>query len=122
MYGLRAWALVGLAVVGWALAVLFLLTALANYDQAVTYYDGLELCLAQYRALASNYTVLARQGLEVAGALGNLTLVNVYVLNQTIALLQGLNSTLTQNDQVLGQVLAVLRVVNESLTANNRTR
>ena len=129
LYGLKAWALVGLAVAGWALAVLFLLTALANYNEAVSYYDGLSLCMAQYRALVGNYTALANQSLAVARALGNLTLANVYALNQSIALLnnvyyelQGLNGTLTQNNQILGQVLAVLRAVNESLTANNRTR
>ena len=103
LYGLKAWALVGLAVAGWA------------------------LCLAQYRALVGNYTALANQSLAVARALGNLTLANVYALNQSIALLnnvyyelQDLNATLTQNDQVLGQVLAVLRAVNESLTTNDK--
>ncbi len=127
LYGIKAWALVGLAVVGWALAVLFLLTALANYNQAVSYYNGLALCLTQYRALASNYTALANQSLTVAKALGNLTLANIYTLNQTITLLnnvyyelEGLNNTLNTNNAVLGQALIELRAVNQTLTANNQ--
>ncbi len=79
---------------GWALVVLFLLPAVSSYSEALGHYNSLITCMARYRALVSNYTVLANQGLAMAEALGNPTTANIYALNQSMSLLNNVHREL----------------------------
>ncbi|BDR92227.1 hypothetical protein [Vulcanisaeta souniana] len=119
LYGARAWVLIGIAVVGWVLAVLFFASNIANYNMAVYYRYTTIYCISQYNALARNYTTLANRTLTIISYLTNVTMTNAYALNQTGIVIESLNNTLVQNNALLSQVARELYAVNNTVNANN---
>ncbi|GAB6946095.1 hypothetical protein JCM16161A_02250 [Vulcanisaeta sp. JCM 16161] len=119
LYGARAWLLVGIAVLGWVLAIIGLASSLANYNIAMYYRTTTIFCISQYNALARNYTTLANRTLGIIEWLGNATLINAYALNQTGQVITSLNQTLVVNNELMNQVAWELRAVNQTLNEDN---
>ena len=58
LYGKKAWLVIGLAVVGWALAVIFMLAYMSTYYTGLHYYWAYVELVNQYKSLYENYTAL----------------------------------------------------------------
>ena len=56
LYGKKAWLVIGLAAVGWALAVLFMLAYVGMYYTAYHYYLATQELASLYQGLYRNYT------------------------------------------------------------------
>ena len=107
LYGWKAWALLGVAVAGWVLAVLFLLGSMSMLSTNRALYLGLYECEYDYYYLYRNYTALARTTLDV--------------LNQAIAVINATGEVVNYNAAVLNATIQELNMVNQELASVNET-
>ena len=117
LYGKKAWVVIGLAVVGWALAVVFMLAYAGMYYTAYHYYLTTRELVNQYKALYENYTALAVNAMRLANY-------SITVLNYTDAVLAintgelvGYNATATQYAMLLNETITTLRETDQLLNA-----
>jgi hypothetical protein len=124
LYGKKAWLVIGLAVVGWALAVLFMLAYVGMYYTAYHYYLATYELASLYQGLYRNYTTLAYSAIR-------LTNYTIIVLNYTTSVLNytdyiltintgelaGYNATTIQYAGLLNETVTTLRVTYQLLNA-----
>ena len=107
LYGAKAWVVIGAAVAGWVLAVIFLMgsinLALVNHALTINLYA----CELDYNYLVRNYTALART--------------TVYVLNQTLAVVNATGEVVSYNAQVLNTTGRELSIISQELAQVNNT-
>jgi hypothetical protein len=124
LYGKKAWLVIGLAVAGWALAVIFMLAYVGMYYTAYHYYLATYELASLYASLYRNYTALATNAIR-------LTNYTIAVLNYTTSVLNyadtiltintgelaGYNATTIQYARLLNNTITTLRVTDQLLNA-----
>jgi len=124
LYGKKAWLVIGLAAVGWALAVIFMLAYVGMYYTAYHYYLATYELASMYQGLYRNYTTLATNALRLTNytiAVLNYTtsVLNYtdYVLTINTGELAGYNATVTQYARLLNDTIITLRETDQLLNA-----
>jgi hypothetical protein len=124
LYGKKAWVVIGLAAVGWALAVVFMLAYVGMYYTAYHYYLATYELASLYQGLYRNYTTLAYNALRLTNytiAVLNYTtsVLNYtdYVLTINTGELAGYNATTIQYARLLNETVTTLRVTYQLLNA-----
>jgi len=124
LYGKKAWLVIGLAAVGWALAVLFMLAYVGMYYTAYHYYLATQELASLYQGLYRNYTALATNAIRLTNytiAVLNYTtsVLNYtdYVLTINTGELAGYNATTIQYAGLLNETVTTLRVTDQLLNA-----
>jgi len=120
LYGRKAWVVIGLAAVGWALAVIFMLAYVGMYYTAYHYYLATIQLTRLYGGLYRNYTTLAYNTLKLANY--SITVLNYtaqvlnytdYVLTINTGELAGYNTTLIQYARLLNETVNALNTYNK---------
>jgi hypothetical protein len=124
LYGKKAWVVIGLAVVGWALAVIFMLAYVGMYYTAYHYYLATYELASMYQGLYRNYTTLAYNAIRLTNytiAVLNYTtsVLNYtdYVLTINTGELVGYNATVSQYALLLNETVSTLRETDQLLNA-----
>jgi len=124
LYGKKALIMTGLAVVGWALAVIFMLAYIGMYYTAQHYYEANAQLASLYESLARNYTALASNAMRLANY--SITVLNYttsvlnytdYILTINTGELVGYNATATQYAVLLNETVSTLRETDQLLNA-----
>ena len=124
LYGKKAWLVIGLAVAGWALAVLFMLAYVGMYYTAYHYYLADTQLANLYESLYRNYAALATNAIRLT----NYTIVVLnyttqvlnytdYILTINTGELAGYNATTIQYAGFLNETVTTLRVTYQLLNA-----
>jgi len=124
LYGKKALIVTGLAVAGWALAVIFMLAYIGMYYTAYHYYLATQELASLYASLYRNYTALATNAIRLTNytiAVLNYTtsVLNYtdYILTINTGELVGYNATTTQYAVLLNETVATLRETDQLLNA-----
>ena len=124
LYGKKALIMTGLAVVGWVLAVVFILAYVGMYYTAQHYYEANAQLASMYESLARNYTTLATNAMRLANY--SITVLNYttnvlnytdYILAINTGELVGYNATATQYALLLNETITTLRETDQLLNA-----
>jgi hypothetical protein len=124
LYGKKALIVTGLAVAGWALAIVFMLAYVGMYYTAYHYYLATHELASLYASLYRNYTALAYNAMRLANY--SITALNytTSVLNYTNTILTintgelaGYNTTATQYAVLLNETITTLRETDQLLNA-----
>jgi hypothetical protein len=124
LYGKKALIVTGLAVVGWALAIIFILSYVGMYYTAYHYYLATYELASMYQGLYRNYTTLATNAMRLTNytiAVLNYTtsVLNYtdYILTINTGELVGYNATVSQYAVLLNETVATLRETDQLLNA-----
>jgi len=124
LYGRKAWLVIGLAAVGWALAVVFMLAYVGMYYTAYHYYLATQELASMYQGLYRNYTTLAYNAMRLANYTIAVLNYTTNVLNYTNTILTintgelvGYNATVSQYALLLNETVTTLRVTDKLLNA-----
>jgi hypothetical protein len=124
LYGKKTWLVIGLAAVGWALAVLFMLAYVGMYYTAYHYYLADTQLANLYESLYRNYTTLAYNAIRLTNytiAVLNYTtsVLNYtdYILTINTGELVGYNATVSQYAVLLNETVSTLRETDQLLNA-----